>query len=153
MNRRIVNTGLAALVSLPLFAAACSSGDAKAREQTTAPAKIDVAAAPAQEQPIARFIRATGTLMAEEQADVAAETAGRVVSAPVERGTPVAQNAELIRLSETETDAQLREAQANAAQIEARLGLTNNATFDVNAVPEVQNARASYELAESEFNR
>ena len=32
------------------------------------------------EQPIARFIRATGTLMAEEQADVAAETAGRVVA-------------------------------------------------------------------------
>ncbi len=39
------------------------------------------------EQPIARFIRATGTLTAEEQADVAAETAGRVVATPVERGT------------------------------------------------------------------
>ena len=39
---------------------------------------------------VARFIRATGTLMADDQADVAAETAGRIVGAPVERGTPVA---------------------------------------------------------------
>jgi multidrug resistance efflux pump len=90
--------------------------------------------------------------MAEEQADVAAETAGRVVSAPVERGTPVTDGAELIRLLAAETDAQLKEAEANAAQIEARLGLTSG-TFDVNAVPEVQNAKAAYDLAQNEFGR
>ena len=53
----------------------------------------------------------------------------------------------------TETDAQLKEAEANAAQIEARLGLTADHAFDVNAVPEVQNAKAGYELANSEFTR
>jgi RND family efflux transporter MFP subunit len=147
MNRRFL---------IPLFAAAiasaCSAGSAKTKEQPSAPAAIAVAAAAAVEQPIARFIRATGTLMAEEQADVAAETAGRVVSAPIERGTPVSLGAELIRLSAAETDAQLKEAEANAAQIEARLGLTSG-TFDVNAVPEVQNANASYELAQNEFGR
>jgi membrane fusion protein (multidrug efflux system) len=105
------------------------------------------------EQPISRFIRATGTLMAEEQADVAAETAGRVVSAPIERGTAVAQGAELVRLSAEETNAQLKEAEANAAQIEARLGITSGSAFDANAVPEVQNARAAYDLAQSEFAR
>jgi multidrug efflux pump subunit AcrA (membrane-fusion protein) len=93
MNRRFL---------IPLFAAAiasaCSAGSAKTKEQPSAPAAIAVAAAAAVEQPIARFIRATGTLMAEEQADVAAETAGRVVSAPIERGTPVTLGAELIRL-------------------------------------------------------
>ncbi len=47
---------------------------------------------------------------------------------------------------------QLKEAEANAAQIEARLGLTSGA-FDVNAVPEVQNAKAAYELAQNEFGR
>ena len=35
------------------------------------------------ERPIARFIRVTGTLMAEEQADVAAETAGRIIATPI----------------------------------------------------------------------
>ena len=47
----------------------------------------------------------------------------------------------------------MAKAEANAAQIEARLGLTRGGSFDVNAVPEVQNAKASYELAQSEFNR
>jgi len=147
MNRRLTGILLAAAV-----ASACSAGSAKTKEQSAAPPSIAVAAAAAVERPIARFIRATGTLMAEEQADVAAETAGRVVSAPVERGTPVTQGAELIRLLAAETDAQLKEAEANAAQIEARLGLTSG-TFDVNAVPEVQNAKAAYDLAQNEFGR
>ena len=103
------------------------------------------------EQPIARFIRVTGTLTAEEQADVAAETGGRVVSTPVERGTPVSQGTELIRLSAVETEASVKEAEANAAQIEARLAQPATAGFDVNKVPEVANARASFALAESEF--
>ena len=71
-----------------LLTSACSAADGKTSERgaSSVPA---VAAAPvaATEQPIARFIRATGTLMAEEQADVAAETAGRVVATPIERGS------------------------------------------------------------------
>jgi membrane fusion protein (multidrug efflux system) len=153
MSVRVVHLGWAALAVSAVLAAGCSAGDAKAKEAPSTPKTVAVAPVAAVEQPIARFIRATGTLTAEEQADVAAETAGRVVGAPVERGTPVAAGAELIRLSSTETDAQLKEAEANAAQIEARLGLTGREGFDVNAVPEVQNAKASYDLAQSEFNR
>jgi RND family efflux transporter MFP subunit len=145
----LLATALAAVVA----SAACSSGVAKGKDQPTAPPVIAVSPVAATEQPIARFIRATGTLMAEEQAEVAAETAGRVVSAPIERGTAVTEGAELVRLSPTETDAQLKEAEANAAQLEARLGLDTGGRFDVNAVPEVQNAKASYELAQSEFTR
>jgi membrane fusion protein (multidrug efflux system) len=105
------------------------------------------------EQPIARFIRVTGTLTAEEQADVAAETSGRVISTPVERGTPVTQGTELVRLSAVETEASVKEAEANAAQIEARLAQPATGSFDVNRVPEVANARANFALAESEFAR
>jgi len=154
MNRRLVGSlPVALLLAAPIAFGACSSGDAKGKDQPAALAAVSVAPAAAVEQPMARFIRATGTLMAEEQADVAAETAGRVVSAPIERGTLVTAGAELVRLSSAETDAQLKEAEANAAQIEARLGLTSGGPFDANAVPEVQNAKASYELAQSEFNR
>jgi multidrug efflux pump subunit AcrA (membrane-fusion protein) len=131
----------------------CSAGDAKTADAPAAPAAIAVAPVVAAETPIARFIRATGSLTAEEQADVSAETAGRVVAAPVERGTAVAENAVLIKISSTETDAQLREAEANAGQIEARLGINADTPFDVNAVPEVQNAKASYDLMQSEFTR
>ena len=154
MVRGMMRPLVVALLALaPLAAGGCSAANGKTTDESPAAAAVSVAPAAAVEQPIARFIRATGTLMAEEQADVAAETAGRVVAAPVERGTPVTEGTALVTVSSTETDAQLKEAQANAAQIEARLGLTPSGSFDVNAVPEVQNAKASYELAQSEFNR
>ena len=144
---------LVLLAAAALASGACSSGDAKAKEQTHSAPVVQASPVAATERPIARFIRATGSLMAEEQADVAAETAGRVIAAHIERGAPVSQGAELIRISATETDAQLKEAQANAAQLEARLGITGGAALDVNAVPEVQNAKAGADLAQSEFAR
>jgi membrane fusion protein, multidrug efflux system len=154
MNRvRTRQLLFAVAAAAPLLAGACSAGDAKTKDATSAPVAISVAPTAAVERPIARFIRVTGTLMAEEQSDVAAETPGRVVAAPIERGSTVTANAELIRLSPTETEAQLKEAEANAAQIEARLGLTAGGAFEVNNVPEVQNAKAAYDLAQSEFNR
>jgi membrane fusion protein (multidrug efflux system) len=154
MNRGIVHSLLASLLlAAPLASGACSAGDAKGKDPASPPAAVAVAPFAAVERPIARFVRATGTLMAEEKADVAAETAGRVVLAAVERGQSVSLGSELVRLSPTETDAQLKEADANAGQLEARLGLTPSGEFDVNAVPEVQNAKASFALAESEFNR
>jgi multidrug efflux pump subunit AcrA (membrane-fusion protein) len=151
MNRTVVALILFAL--LASFTLACSTADGKTTDRTAVtPAAISVSAVPVVEQPIARFIRVTGSLTAEEQADVAAEIRARVVSTPVERGTPVTPGSELVRLSSTETEAQVAEAEANASQIEARLG-TVGSEFDVNAVPEVQTARASQELAKSEFDR
>src|SRR5919201_5846022 len=157
MRRVFVKPLLASLLAAAPLLPACSSGDAKTKDTSAAggtvrPA-ISITPVAAVEQPIARFIRATGTLMAEDQADVAAETPGRVVAAPIERGTPVAEGAELIRISPTEADAQLKEAEANAAQIEARLGLTAGTPLDIDKVPEVQTAKASYDLAQSEFTR
>src|SRR5437870_4344503 len=105
MNRLVRLIPIAALAATPLIAG-CSSGDAKGKEPSAAVQAVAVSAVAATEQPIARFIRATGTLMAEEQAEVAAETPGRVVAAPIERGTSVAQGAELVRISSTETEAQ-----------------------------------------------
>jgi RND family efflux transporter MFP subunit len=141
-----------ALAAAALAAGCTAAGKTNDHPPAAAPA-VAISAVAAVEQPIARFIRATGSLTAEDQAGVAAETAGRVVGTPVERGTPVTEGTELVRLSSTETEAQLQEATANAAQIEARLGLTTSGTFDVNAVPEVQNAKAAFELAQSEFSR
>jgi RND family efflux transporter MFP subunit len=154
MNRAAI-TSLAAslLLGSILLTSACSAAGKTADRATTATARVSVAPVEASQRLIARFIQATGTLMAEERADVAAETGGRVVAAPIERGTAVGQGAELIQLSPAETDAQAREADANAAQIEARLGVTAEKPFDVDSVPEVQNARATYDLAQSEFAR
>jgi membrane fusion protein, multidrug efflux system len=59
----------------------------------------------------------------------------------------------LIRISPAEADATLREADANAAQLEARLGLAAGQTFDAVRVPDVLNAKASLDWAEAEFSR
>ena len=96
-----------------------------------------------------RFIRVSGTLAAQEEAEVAAEVAGRVVATPIERGSRVASGATLIQIADAEVAAQAREADANAAQIEARLGTASGAAFDVERVAEVANARANYELTRS----
>jgi len=154
MNRVVVSGFLALTLTGGLIWSGCSSAAGKAADQPAAERPpVAAGAVAAVEQPIARFIRATGTLMAEERADVAAEIAGRVVATPVERGTAVTQGDVLVRISSSEADAQASEAEANAAQIEARLGLKTGVDFDVNAVPEVQNAKAGFDLAQNEFNR
>lgn len=154
---RPVTLQLAAAVLLAgsLALPGCSSADGKSADSETSASKPAVSTAPvaAVEQPITRFIRATGSLMAEDHADVAAEIAGRIVATPVERGTAVSQGAVLVQVSPAEAEAQAKEAEANAAQLEARLGLTSGGTFDVNAVPEVQTAKSGYDLAQNEFNR
>ena len=154
MSRAVVSGILTFTLAGVAIWSGCSTATGKSSDQPAAErAPIAVSPVAAVERPIARFIRATGTLMAEDQAAVAAEIAGRVVATPIERGTVVAQGDVLIRLSPAEADAQASEAEANAAQIEARLGLKPGVAFDVNTVPEVQNARAGFELAQNEFER
>ena len=155
MSRLFIRAALFTLVTAgALLSSACSAGDARTKDSSAAALAIAVSPVAATEQPIARFIRVTGTLTAEEQADVAAETGGRVIATPVERGTAVAPGAELVKLSPVETEASLKEAEANAAQIEARLAVTAAGSgYDVNKVPEVANARANFALATSEFAR
>jgi multidrug efflux pump subunit AcrA (membrane-fusion protein) len=138
------------------IAALCSTacnGDKTSAATLPEPTAVAVHAVTLQNQPVDRFLRVTGSLMADEHADVAAETAGRVIATPIERGTRVTTGTVLVRISGTEADAQLREAQANAAQIEARLGLSASQPFDPIHVPEVMNAKASLDWAEAEFRR
>ena len=85
-------------------------------------APVPVVVAAAVERPVTRYIRVTGTLRAQEEAEVAAEVAGRIVATPVERGTRVGHGAVLVRIAATEVEAQVREAEANAAQLEAKIG-------------------------------
>ncbi len=140
------------VLCVALVATACT----RATGESAAPAEaaaVSVTLTTVVEQPVTRFIRVSGTLTAEEDADVAAEIAGRIVATPVERGTRVSSGGDLVRIAAVEAEAQAREAQANAAQIEARLGIANGAAFDAERVPEVANAKATHALAVSDFER
>ena len=136
----------------PVLVAGCDATETDSAV-TAAPAPIGITTASAIERPVTRFISVSGTLTAEEEADVAAEVAGRVIATPVERGTRVAANADLVRIAATETAAQAQEAEANAAQIEARLGMSGGAAFEIERVPEVANARAAAAQGRADFDR
>lgn len=141
------------LLAGSLAASRCSSSTSA---ETVPPVKaeaVSITTATVESQPIDRFIRVTGSLMADEQAEVSAESGGRVVATPVERGTRVSEGTVLVRISPAEASAQLQEADANAGQIEARLGLKPGDAFDPMVVPDVRNAKASLEWAEAEFGR
>ncbi len=152
MIRKLRFSALTAVSAAALLTSACG-GERTSAAAPKEPAPVAVKVAQVQTQAIDRFLRVTGSISADERADVAAEIAGRVVGTPVERGTKVAAGAVLIRLSATEADASLREAEANAAQLEARLGLTATQAFDPARVPDVLSAKASLDWAEADFNR
>ncbi|HEY2432691.1 MAG TPA: efflux RND transporter periplasmic adaptor subunit [Vicinamibacterales bacterium] len=152
MNRKLRVSLLSGVGLAALLSAACS-GERTSAAAPKEPAPVAVRVSAVRTQPIDRFLRVTGSISADERADVAAELSGRVVGTPVERGTHVKAGAELIRLSATEADASLREAEANAGQLEARLGLVPGEPFDSARVPDVLTARASLDWAEADFGR
>lgn len=153
MSRLRFLTAAGALSALASLAAGCSSNTSASAAPAAAPEPTAVTTAVVDSRPLERHLRVTGSLIADEQAEVSAEVSGRVTSTPVERGSRVTAGALLVRISASETAAQLQEAEANAGQIEARLGLSAGQTFDPRRVPEVMNAQASLDWAEAEFAR
>ena len=151
VQRHFILAGIAA-TALSVSVAACGSQNSTV-SAAPKPEPLAIAIAAVESRPIDRYLRVTGSLMADEQAEVSAESAGRVIETPVERGARVSQGTILVRISAAETSAQLQEAEANAAQIEARLGLADGQPFDPKRVPDVMNAQASLDWAEAEFGR
>jgi RND family efflux transporter MFP subunit len=141
------------LVSILSASAAACSKSATAVSAAAASEPPVVATAAVESRNIDRYLHVTGSIAADEQAEVSAEVSGRIISTPVERGTRVAAGSVLVTISGVQASAQLAEAEANAAQIEARLGLARGQSFDPRRVPEVMNAKAAVDLAEAEFGR
>ncbi len=143
--------GITALVLAAGAALACGPGSPPAAAPGEAP--VEITAEQAREDSIGRVLRVTGTLTADEEADVAAETTGRVVSTPVERGSRVSEGSPLIALSPTEAQAAASDAEASVAQLEARLAIEPGEAFNIDSVPEVAAAKATRDLAEADFAR
>lgn len=149
MTRR--RGGITALVLAAGAALACGPGSPPAAAPGAA--QVEITAEQAREDSIGRVLRVTGTLTADEEADVAAETTGRVVSTPVERGSRVSAGSPLIVLSPTEAQASASDAEASVAQLEARLAIEPGEAFNIDSVPEVAAAKATRDLAEADFAR
>jgi RND family efflux transporter MFP subunit len=133
---------------------ACRRGEpppAKATGAARPTVAVDFALVEA--RPLQRAIDVTGTLVADAQADVAAEVAGRVMAVMIERGTRVTAGAVLARLDDRDATNQLREAEAAAAQAAARVTLSAAGHFDPDNDPEVQKVRLAMEQMKTDDER
>jgi RND family efflux transporter MFP subunit len=141
------------LAACVLGAGGCGNSEAKNPVVAEAPKPVAVSTVLAEARALPRDLDVTGTLQADAQTEVASETSGRVLAVNVERGTVVKAGAVLARLDAEDARSALREAQATAAQTQARLGLDAGGAFDAARTAEARKARATMERAELEYQR
>lgn len=97
----------------------------------------------------ARTLRLTGSLVADEESDVASNINGIVESVAVERGSRVKKGDVLVQLDARDARNALAEGEAAVEELRVRLGLAGaGEAFDPERQPEVQTARAALDLAE-----
>ena len=107
-----------ALGTILSLTSGCSSPAAAASR--TEPAPIAVETSAAEERAIPRTITLTGTLVANRDAEVASDTAGRVLATFVERGDVIQSGAPLARLDARAAALGSAEAAASAAGLRAQ---------------------------------
>lgn len=147
-----------------IFATACGGSKANARKDETSkaaePAAIEVTTAAAIARDLPRFFEATGSLVGDQQTDVAPSIAGKVVAIGVDLGSYVKRGQMLVKLDDV--DLKLRVAQANAQveqakaalrEAEEKIGLRPGQPVNLNSLPEVQTARLALDLAEKNLRR
>jgi multidrug efflux pump subunit AcrA (membrane-fusion protein) len=124
------------------------------------PAAIAVSTTAAVLRQLPRYFEANGSLAANQQADVAAETSGKVAAVGVDLGSSVRRGQMIVKLDDADfrirveqAQAQLDQAKATLRQNEAKIGLRPGQKFNPENVPEVKAARFAFELADKNLKR
>jgi len=157
----IVVLTLAAVASGGLSACKRSNGQTNgAASASPTPAVVEVSTMTAVSRQLPQYFEATGSLAANEQTDVAPETAGRVAAVGVDIGSSVKRGQMLVRLEDADfkdrvqqAQAQLDQARATLDQNRAKIGLKPGQKFNPENVPEVAAARAALDLADKNLRR
>ena len=142
---------------LSLSGAVACGGPSSAAARGAAPA----AAAPVkvvrlQREPLPRSITVSGTLAAEEQVTLSFKVTGRVEELRVDLGSTIRKGELIARLTPTDFELRLRQADAALQQARARLGLDPNGdseTVDPEQTALVRQARASLTEARRQRER
>src|SRR5258706_16467601 len=124
------------------------------------PAAVAVSTTSAVLRQLPRYFEANGSLAANQQADVAAETSGKVAAVGVDLGSSVRRGQMIVKLDDADfrirvqqAQAQLDQAKATLRQNEAKIGLRPGQKFNPENVPEVAGARPTLEMAGKNFRR
>jgi multidrug efflux pump subunit AcrA (membrane-fusion protein) len=150
-------------VSIAAGLAACKRSNGQTNAAATAsptPAVVQVSTTAAISRQLPRYFEGTGSLAANEQTDVAAETSGKVAAVGVDIGSSVKRGQVLVRLENADfkdrvaqAQAQLAQSQATLAQNLAKIGLRPGQRFVPENVPEVRAAKAALDLADKNLHR
>jgi len=147
---------------------------ANANNANAAPSIVDVTTAQAVVRQIPTYFEATGNLASDAQTDVAPAVGGKIVQVNFDVGSYVNKGDVLVRLDDRDARIRLEQAQAQVEQqrkaviqaeanveqaiaglrqTQARLGVTDGETFNIENFSQVKSIRAQLELAEKELTR
>lgn len=154
--------------------AGCSSSAANATNANSEPEIVDITTSQAVIKPIPSYIEATGNLASDAQTDVAPAVGGKIVEVNFDIGSYVNKGDVLVRLDARDANIRLEQARAQAEQqrkavdqaeanvqqsiaslrqTQARLGLKDGETFNIESFSQVKSIKAQLELAEKELRR
>ncbi len=155
-----VTVFLSALAGLSLAGCKRSAGQSNAPTTSPTPNVVQISTTAAITRQLPQYFEGTGSLAANQQTDVAAETSGKVAAVGVDIGSSVRKGQMLVRLEDADfkdriqqAQAQLDQARATLRQNEAKIGLRPGQKFIPENVPEVAAARAGWDLAEKNLRR
>jgi RND family efflux transporter MFP subunit len=142
---------------LGVSAAACG-GSSSAAQRAADPASEAqaVKVVRVERTPLDRSVTVTGTLAAEEQVMLSLKVTGRLEEMLVDLGSPVRRGQIIARLTPTDFELRLRQAEAALQQARARLGLDpagDDDTVDIETTAVVRQAKASLEEARRQRDR
>jgi RND family efflux transporter MFP subunit len=135
---------MVAALALPVLLAGCGGGDAPAgaegrgggkgkeqQEQGPSGPPREVRLAKAEEGRLSRTIDVSGTLAADEQAELSFKVAGRLERLFVDIGSPVRRGQVIARLAPTDFELRVRQAETALQQARTQLGLPAQGSSEV----------------------
>ena len=140
---------------LSVVATACNGSSSAAQRAEAGPAAA-VKVATIARVPLARTVTVSGTLAAEEQVTLSFKVTGRVEEMRVDLGSTVRKGEPIARLTPTDFELRLRQADAALQQARARLGLDASGdtdTVDLEQTAVVRQARAALTEARRQRER
>ncbi|MGB7202558.1 MAG: efflux RND transporter periplasmic adaptor subunit [Pyrinomonadaceae bacterium] len=163
-NALIAVSVATASIVLSACGSKAESANANANNQPTI---VDVATTQAVVRQIPTYFEATGNLASDAATDVAPAIGGKIVEVNFDVGSYVNKGSVLLRLDSRDAQIRLETAQAQVQQqqkalgqavaalrqAQARLGVRDGETFDIDKFSQVKSVRANLELAEKELIR
>jgi RND family efflux transporter MFP subunit len=157
---RVVLLSIAGAAFMGAVVVGCKHPDVQPASDKTAgvqTAPIAVHFAKVEEKTLPRRLEVTGTLDADEESELAAQTPGDVLAVNADIGTRVKKGDVIVELDPREASLKYQSATAAAQQQRARLGLdkagANQGKFDNENVADVRSAKDALDLASTDFDR